>query len=120
MAPALFVMGIGQGGLVTPNQTLTLMDVDPAVGSTAGGVLQTSQRIGLALGQAVIGAVFFAALDQASAEGGNPYPTALGFAVVAALCFIALALVVSVLDLVTSRRRPPTGSPPERPAPHPA
>jgi MFS family permease len=120
MAPALFVMGVGQGGLVTPNQTLTLMDVDPAVGSTAGGVLQTSQRIGLALGQAVIGAVFFAALDQASSPG-NPYPTALAFAVGAALCFIALALVVSVLDLVAARRRrPPAGSPPEQPAPHPA
>jgi MFS family permease len=121
MAPALFVMGIGQGALVTPNQTLTLMDVDPAVGSTAGGVLQTAQRIGLALGQAVIGAVFFAALSSAEEGGGNPYPTALAFAVGAALCFIALALVVSVLDLVAARRRrPPAGSPPEQPAPHPA
>ncbi len=109
MAPALFVMGLGQGALVTPNQTLTLMDVDPVVGSTAGGVLQTSQRIGLAIGQAVIGAVFFAALDRADAGSGNPYPTALGFAVGAALCFIALALVVSVLDLVVARRRPPPG-----------
>jgi EmrB/QacA subfamily drug resistance transporter len=121
MAPALFVMGVGQGALVTPNQTLTLMDVDPAVGSTAGGVLQTSQRIGLALGQAVIGAVFFAALGRAETGSGNPYPTALAFAVGAALCFIALALVVSVLDLVAARRRrPPAGSPPGQPAPHPA
>jgi EmrB/QacA subfamily drug resistance transporter len=107
MAPALFVMGVGQGALVTPNQTLTLMDVDPVIGSTAGGVLQTSQRIGLALGQAVIGAVFFAALGTAEEGTGNPYPTALAFAVGAALCFIVLALVVSVIDLALARRRRP-------------
>lgn len=104
MAPALFLMGVGQGAVVTPNQTLTLMDVDPAVGSTAGGVLQTSQRIGLALGQAIIGATFFVALDQS-----GEYPTALGFAVGAALCFIALTLVVSILDLLAAGRRVPRG-----------
>ncbi len=48
MAGPLFVMGLGAGALITPNQALTLMDVDPVVGSTAGGVLQTAQRIGLA------------------------------------------------------------------------
>ena len=65
LAIPLFVMGCGQGALVTPNQTLALMDVDPTMGSTAGGVLQTGQRIGLAIGQAVIGAVFFSSLSGA-------------------------------------------------------
>ena len=59
LAGPLFVMGCGQGAVITPNQTLALMDVDPLMGSTAGGVLQTGQRIGLAIGQALIGAVFF-------------------------------------------------------------
>ena len=62
LALPLFVMGCGQGAVITPNQTLALMDVDPLMGSTAGGVLQTGQRIGLAIGQAVIGAVFFNSL----------------------------------------------------------
>ncbi len=62
LAAPLFVMGCGQGMLITPNQTLALMDVDPLMGSTAGGVLQTGQRIGLAIGQALIGAVFFNSL----------------------------------------------------------
>ena len=61
LAPALFVMGLGSGAIITPNQALTLMQVDPVVGSTAGGVLQTAQRIGLAVGQAIIGATFFPA-----------------------------------------------------------
>ena len=62
LAGPLFVMGLGSGAVITPNQALTLADVDPVAGSTAGGVLQTAQRVGLAIGQAVIGAVFFSAV----------------------------------------------------------
>jgi MFS family permease len=105
LAPALFVMGCGQGALITPNQTLALMDVDPLMGSTAGGVLQTGQRIGLAIGQAVIGAVFFSSI---TGTGPDAYATALRHAVFAALCFVTLAIVIGVHDLVRSRRRTPT------------
>jgi EmrB/QacA subfamily drug resistance transporter len=102
LALPLFVMGCGQGALVTPNQTLALMDVDPAIGSAAGGVLQTGQRIGLAIGQAVIGAVFFNSLVG---TGAPAYSTALRHAVVAAICFVVLAIGIGVHDLVRSRRR---------------
>ncbi len=105
MAGPLFVMGCGQGAVITPNQTLALMDVDPLMGSTAGGVLQTGQRIGLAVGQAVIGAVFFASLTSRTAAG---YAHALGQAVLVAICFVSLAVVVGVHDLVRARRRAPT------------
>jgi EmrB/QacA subfamily drug resistance transporter len=96
LAGPLFVMGIGSGALITPNQTLTLMDVDPLVGSTAGGVLQTAQRIGLAVGQSVIGAVFFASVHG---PGAASYAHALGNAVLAALCFVVAAVFVGGLDL---------------------
>jgi EmrB/QacA subfamily drug resistance transporter len=105
LALPLFVMGVGQGALITPNQTLSLMDVDPVMGSTAGGVLQTGQRIGLAIGQAVIGAVFFSSL---SGSGHAAYADALRNAVVVALCFVALAVVIGVQDLVRARRRTPS------------
>jgi MFS family permease len=98
----LFVMGCGQGALITPNQTLALMDVDPLMGSTAGGVLQTGQRIGLAVGQAVIGAVFFTSI---AGTGPDAYATALRHAVLAAICFIVLAVAIGVHDLVRARRR---------------
>jgi EmrB/QacA subfamily drug resistance transporter len=107
LAAPLFVMGCGQGALITPNQTLALMDVDPAMGSAAGGVLQTGQRIGLAIGQAVIGAVFFASV---TGPGPASYSRALGHAVIAAICFVALAIAAGVLDLVQARRRPTPGS----------
>jgi EmrB/QacA subfamily drug resistance transporter len=104
MALPLFIMGCGQGALITPNQTLTLMDVDPAMGSTAGGVLQTGQRIGLAIGQAAIGAVFFNTLVG---TGHASYARALQHAVFAAICFIVLAVAVGVIDLTHARRRTP-------------
>jgi EmrB/QacA subfamily drug resistance transporter len=102
LAIPLFVMGCGQGALITPNQTLSLMDVDPTMGSTAGGVLQTGQRIGLAVGQAVIGAVFFSSLSGA---GHAAYSDALRNAVVAALVFVTIAVGIGVQDLRRARRR---------------
>ena len=74
------------------------------MGSTAGGVLQTGQRIGSAIGQAVIGAVFF---NSMSGTGHAAYSDALRNAVVAALCFVALAVAIGVQDLMPARRRTP-------------
>ena len=101
LAGPLFVMGLGSGALITPNQALTLMDVDPVVGSTAGGVLQTAQRVGLAVGQAVIGAVFFAAVVG---TGPAAYAHALVAAVSAALVFVALATGVGTYEVLRGRR----------------
>ena len=80
-----FGVGAVALALITPNQTLALMDVDPLMGSTAGGVLQTGQRIGLAIGQALIGTVFFNSL---AGPGHASYAHALRNAVIAALCFV--------------------------------
>jgi EmrB/QacA subfamily drug resistance transporter len=101
LAGPLFLMGLGTGGLITPNQALTLVDVDPVVGSTAGGVLQTAQRVGLAIGQAVIGSVFFAAV---AGSGAAAYAHALGAAVTVALGFVAVATVIAVLEVLRQRR----------------
>jgi hypothetical protein len=79
-------------------------------GSTAGGVLQTSQRIGAAIGQAVVGAAFFAALPAGAnaltgAARSDAFGHALGQAVVVSLLFVGAALVVGITDLVLTRRR---------------
>lgn len=102
LAGPLFVMGLGNGGLITPNQALTLADVDPVTGSTAGGVLQTAQRVGLAIGQAVIGAVFLSAVDG---TGPAAYAGGLGAAVTAALGFVALAVAIGTADVLRQRSR---------------
>ena len=106
MTPALLVAGLGGGSVITPNQALSLADVDVRGGSTAGGVLQTAQRIGNAVGAAVITAVFYVAVTGAAPGGpsrqadyGQAYAVSLVVSVVLALAALALA----VRDV---RRRP--------------
>jgi EmrB/QacA subfamily drug resistance transporter len=101
LAGPLFVMGLGSGAVITPNQALTLADVDPVAGSTAGGVLQTAQRVGLAIGQAVIGAVFFSAVVG---TGPAAYAHALQAAVVTALGFVTAATAIGIWEVVRGRR----------------
>jgi EmrB/QacA subfamily drug resistance transporter len=106
LAPPLLLVGLGAGAVITPNQTLSLMDVDARMGSTAGGVLQTAQRIGSAVGQAVIGAAFFAALGP---DASSPVPTVrhaaydvgLTHATYVTVAFVAAALVFGLADLAT-------------------
>jgi hypothetical protein len=105
MAPALFVAGIGGGAVVTPNQALSLAQVDVRGGSTAGGVLQTSQRMGNAIGAALITAVFWATVSAAPASGaaraaqfGRGYAAGL----LVSVGFAVAALLVAIRDV----RRP--------------
>ena len=67
VAIPLALLGPAQGCIVSPNQTLTLEDVPTAVGGTAGGVMSTAQRMGTAVGNAVITSVFFAAFTSIGA-----------------------------------------------------
>jgi EmrB/QacA subfamily drug resistance transporter len=99
MLPALFVAGIGGGSVITPNQALSLAEVDVRGGSTAGGMLQTSQRIGNAIGAAVISAVFYAVAAGAPSSGsaraahyGQAYASGLVVSVAFALAALALAV----------------------------
>jgi EmrB/QacA subfamily drug resistance transporter len=96
LAVPLLVAGLGGGAVITPNQALSLAAVDSRGGSTAGGTLQTSQRIGNAIGAAVISAVFYAASRSPGpdrpADFGRAYGLALGVSVVFALAATALAV----------------------------
>ena len=54
MVPTLLVAGLGGGGVISPNFTLSLAEVPPAMGGAAGGALQTGARIGSAIGAALL------------------------------------------------------------------
>lgn len=99
LAAPLFAAGVGSGLVISPNQTLTLHDVPVARGGTAGGMLQTGQRIGSAAGIASVGAVFFARVAETHDWSG-----ALQAALLTALAFVLGALVVAVADVYASRR----------------
>ena len=95
----LFVAGVGGGGVLTPNQALSLVDIDARGGSTAGGMLQTAQRIGAAASSVVVGAVFFAVSSGAPSAGparadafGDAYGVALAVSLLFALCALGVAI----------------------------
>jgi hypothetical protein len=106
MAPALGVAGLGGGSVITPNQALSLAEVDVRGGSTAGGMLQTSQRIGNAIGAAVITAVFYASVAGAAGAGSaraERYGHGYALALAVSVAFTLAALVLAVRDVRRGR-----------------
>ncbi|MGX6448388.1 MFS transporter [Patulibacter sp. S7RM1-6] len=93
----LFVAGLGGGLVVAPNQTLSLSEVPVRRAGSAGGVLQTAQRIGAAAGIAVTGSVFYGTL--ASTHGD--FATAFRHGVVGIGAFVAAALALALADALT-------------------
>lgn len=101
MLVPLAVAGIGSGATISPNITMTLASVPPEMGGAAGGALQTGQRIGSALGAAVLAAAFRLPLSHGGSLG-----TAVAVAFTAAVAFSLVALVMAVREL---RLRPDLG-----------
>ena len=90
LAPAMFLAGVGGGGVISPNFTLTLAEVPPRMGGAAGGALQTGQRIGSALGAALLMTVYQASLTRTSPE------LAARYALLTALVVLAIGLAAAV------------------------
>ncbi|MEE1816672.1 MFS transporter [Streptomyces sp. NPDC090082] len=97
LAPLLFA-GIGSGLVISPNQTLTLSEVPVHHAGTAGGTLQTGQRVGSAIGIAAVGSVFF---DHVSREG---WAAAYDRGLLVSIVFVAAALVAALADVAAGRR----------------
>ena len=79
-------------------------DIDASQGSTAGGMLQTAQRIGIAIGSAVASAVFYTVALGGHPVAGRAHEARFGHAYVAALMFIAGLDAVSLLIAIRSVR----------------
>lgn len=58
----LLVAGVGSGLFIAPNAQFIVATVDPQEAGAASGVIGTMQRLGSAIGIAVIGSVFFGTL----------------------------------------------------------
>jgi len=95
----LGVTGLGQGMAISPNQTLTLAEVPVEYAGSSGGVMQTGQRVGTAIGIAIVTAVFFVVQPMAG----------YGAAIVAGFGFIALVIVfagiIGLVDLARGRAK---------------
>ena len=99
----LLLAGLGGGFVISPNQTLSLSKVPVKRAGSAGGVLQTGQRIGSAAGIAITGSVFYDAL--ASTKGD--YAVAFRHGVVVIAAFVLAALALAAVDALTGRDGPP-------------
>jgi EmrB/QacA subfamily drug resistance transporter len=106
VAPALFLGGIGSGFVISPNVTMTLREVPVHLAGAAGGALQTGQRLGGAVGTAVLPGLFYAVL----ASSGGDFRAAVSLSVGAGVLAMVAALIVAMVDWWRSRGR--VGIPP--------
>jgi hypothetical protein len=81
--------------VTSPNVTLTLQSVPVRMAGAAGGALQTAQRIGAAIGTALLVSVFYRVLTA----GGHAYPRAVSDALLCACGLMLGALVLAVAEL---------------------
>ena len=102
--PPLLIAGFGNGCFIAPNAQFIVSTVDRQDAGAASGVISTMQRVGSAVGIAVIGSVLFASLnitgpDTVAGEftdaASNAMGVSVGFAVLALLLVFALPKKVS-------------------------
>jgi EmrB/QacA subfamily drug resistance transporter len=103
-AAPLLVAGIGGGMVVSPNTTLTLESVPTQMAGAAGGALQTAQRIGAAIGTALLATVYYHALTGS----GGRFAAAVSDALLCAAGLMLLTLVIAVAELIERRPRSPS------------
>jgi hypothetical protein len=87
--------------VTSPNITLTLQHVPVSMAGAAGGALQTAQRIGAAIGAAVLATIYYHLLTGTT----HDYATAVSDTLLCAAALMLLALLIAVIDLVRHRSR---------------
>src|SRR5690606_18188192 len=98
MVAPLLLAGLGSGLVIAPNQTLTLAEVPVHRAGSAGGTLQTGQRVGSAIGIAAVGAVFFAQV------GPDGWADAYDHGLIVSVAFVLAGLIVALADVAADRR----------------
>ena len=97
----LLLLGVGQGLVVSPNQTLSLVDVPLEYAGAAGGILQTGERIGTSIGIAAITGLTF----RVSHSSGWDVAAQAGLLAVVAAISVSAAVAAVDLRLAVRRRR---------------
>jgi len=110
----LLLAGLGNGMVIAPNQDFVLASVPRKEAGTASGILSTAQRLGTAIGIAVIGTVLFGTLHLGSASArSGPQAVARAFthsAQLALLTNLAFVVISLVLVVALPRRIPGHGN----------
>jgi MFS family permease len=94
----LLIAGVGSGFFIAPNVDFIVASVDPQDAGAASGVIGTMQRVGSAIGIAIIGTILFGTLHINSA-GPNAVARAFGHSATLAMAASA-GLSVAAFALV--------------------
>lgn len=107
MAGIMVVGGMGGGLVISPNQTLTLADIPVKQGGVAGSIGQLGQRIGTSVGVAIALSLFYATIyrEEGSAPEIVVYHDAYAYGMAAVAVFVALAFIISIVDLGSRRKK---------------
>lgn len=109
---SLSFIGLAQGAVISPNQTLTLAEVPLEYAGSSGAIMQTGQRIGTSVGIAMITAAVFASLARWSWS----IAVVIGFGLIALVVLAALAMAFKDQrdreKEVAGRTDPQRGQPP--------
>lgn len=104
----LLLAGLGSGIVVAPNQDFVLARVPGHEAGTAGAILGTAQRVGSAIGVAVIGTVLFANLNvhpEIDARASTfSHAAQLALLANVAFLFVALLLVMGLPRQIPPRQ----------------
>jgi len=114
----LLIAGVGSGLFIAPNVQFIVATVDRSDAGAASGVVGTSQRVGSAIGIAVIGSLFFGNLVIEPAVPGPPTSAELAIAFghsasVALLASAIFAVVAFLLVFALPRRVASNGAAPD-------
>ena len=91
LAPTV-IIGFGTGFFIAPNTQFIVVTVDPAEAGAASGVVSTVQRLGAAIGIAIVAATFFGVSASTGASAGVVAAVGVG----AVLAILAFALVFTL------------------------
>jgi len=94
----LLVAGIGSGFFIAPNARFIVATVDRTEAGAASGVIGTMQRIGSAIGIAIIGSVLFGNVESFGIQSAADVPLAFVHAATVAMgvsvCFAIVAFLL--------------------------
>ena len=104
----LLLAGLGSGMVIAPNQDFVLARVPRREAGTASAILGTAQRLGSAIGIAVIGTVLFGTLhvrpEPNAVASAFSHSSQLALLANVAFVLVALLLVIALPRQVPSRR----------------
>lgn len=108
---SMFCAGLGSGIFFSPAQALSLLSIPPGRAGAAGGISQTAQRVGGAIGLAGATLAFYLRLGDINAPAGSEparaaYTGAFSYGMSAVVAFIIIAFLFALADALKRRENP--------------